>query len=98
MPFNQAKHEGTVLIDEEAWDVAAFVNSQPRPKGDLTKDWANIAAKPIDHPFGPYTDNFNEAQHKLGPFKPIVAKRKEMKKTTSAIEVNNKTEADIKIK
>lgn len=81
MPFNQAKHDAPVLTDEEAWDVAAFVNSQPRPKGDLTKDWTNIAAKPIDHPFGPYTDGFSEEQHKFGPFKPIVAKRKEMKKT-----------------
>ena len=79
MPFNQAKHDAPVLTDEEAWDVAAFVNSQPRPKADMTKDWPNIAAKPIDHPFGPYTDGFSEAQHKFGPFKPIVAKRKEMK-------------------
>ncbi len=80
MPFNQAKHDAPVLTDEEAWDVAAFVNAQPRPKADLTKDWPNISAKPFDHPFGPYTDGFSEAQHKFGPFKPIVAKRKDMKK------------------
>ncbi|MEJ7740915.1 MAG: c-type cytochrome [Chitinophagaceae bacterium] len=80
MPFNQAKHDAPVLTDEEAWDVAAFVNAQPRPKADLTKDWPNISAKPFDHPFGPYTDEFSEAQHKFGPFKPIVTKRKDMKK------------------
>ena len=89
MPFNQAKHDAPVLTDEEAWDVAAFVNTQPHPKGDLTKDWTNIAAKPIDHPFGPYTDGFSEEQHKFGPFKPIVAKRKEMKKAAPAVEGND---------
>jgi thiosulfate dehydrogenase len=81
MPFNQAKHDAPVLTDEEAWDVAAFVNSQPRPVADLTKDYPNISGKPIDNPFGPYTDGFSEAQHKYGPFKPIVDKRKEMKKS-----------------
>lgn len=90
MPFNQAAHGSPVLSDEEAWDVAAYVNSQPRPLADITKDWPAIAAKPIDHPFGPYTDGFSEEQHKYGPFKPIVSKRKEMKKMSSAGEVNNK--------
>ena len=98
MPFNQAKHESTVLTDDEAWDVAAFVNSQPRPKGNITKDWTNISAKPVDHPFGPYTDGFSEAQHKLGPFIPIVAKRKGMKNSTSAVEINDKPKAGIKTK
>jgi thiosulfate dehydrogenase len=46
----------------------------------LSKDWPNIAGKPIDHPFGPFADGFSEKQHKLGPFKPIKAKRAEMKK------------------
>ncbi|MEO5984336.1 MAG: c-type cytochrome [Ferruginibacter sp.] len=89
MPFNQATHQAPVLTDQEAWDVAAFVNSQPRPNADLTNDWPNIAAKPFDHPFGPYADGFNEDQHKYGPFKPIVAKRKEMKKIASGVEVEN---------
>lgn len=70
MPFG-ASHNNTQLTDEEAWDVAAFVNSQPRPVKDLKKDWPNIAAKPIDHPFGPYVDKFSEAEHKYGPFGPI---------------------------
>ncbi len=59
------------LTDEEAWDLAAFVNSQPRPTKDLSKDWPNIAGKPFDHPFGPYADPFSEKQHKYGPYKPI---------------------------
>lgn len=89
MPFNQAKFDAPVLTDEEAWDVAAFVNSQPRPKANMTQDWPNISAKPIDHPFGPYTDGFSEEQHKFGPFKPIVTKRKEMKNSVSAMKVND---------
>jgi thiosulfate dehydrogenase len=64
-------YEKPMLSDEEAWDVAAFVNSMPRPTKDLSKDWPDIAKKPIDHPFGPYADSFSEQQHKYGPFKPI---------------------------
>lgn len=76
MPFNQATHRAPILTDEESWDVAAFVNSRPRPSKDLSKDWPNISKKPIDHPFGPYTDGFTEQEHKFGPFKPIIEARK----------------------
>jgi thiosulfate dehydrogenase len=69
-------YETTQLSDEESWDVAAFVNSQPRPSKDLTSDWPNISKKPVDHPFGPYSDGFSEEQHKYGPFEPIIAARK----------------------
>lgn len=78
MPFNQANHANPKLSNEEAWDVAAFVNSQPRPSKDLSADWPDISKKPFDHPFGPYTDGFTEQQHKYGPFKPIQEKRKQM--------------------
>ncbi len=59
------------LSDEEAWDVAAYVNSMPRPSKDLSNDWPKIAKKPFDHPFGPYADPFSEEQHKFGPYKAI---------------------------
>lgn len=72
MPYNEADHFKPHLTDEEAWDVAAFVNSQPRPGKDLSADWPIISTKPADHPFGPYSDSFSERQHKYGPFKPIV--------------------------
>lgn len=78
---NGATYNNTQLSDEEAWDVAAFVNSQPRPTMNLSKDWPDISGKPIDHPYGPYTDSFNETQHKYGPFGPIVAERKKNKKS-----------------
>ena len=70
MPFD-APHNARAITDDEAWDVAAFVNSQPRPDKKYPNDWPNIAGKPIDHPFGPYADNFSETQHKYGPFEPI---------------------------
>ena len=72
MPFG-ATYLHPQLTDEEAWNVAAFVNSQPRPSKDLKNDWPDITAKPFDHPFGPYADPFSEQQHKFGPYGPIQA-------------------------
>jgi thiosulfate dehydrogenase len=64
-------YKNAVLTDEEAWDVAAYINSLPRPTKDLSQDWPDISTKPFDHPFGPYADEFTEQQHKYGPFTPI---------------------------
>jgi thiosulfate dehydrogenase len=75
-----ATYDKPQLSDEEAWDIAAFVNSQPRPKKDLGKDWPKIKSKPIDNPFGPYADVFSEIQHKYGPFEPIVQAKKKLNK------------------
>jgi thiosulfate dehydrogenase len=77
MPFD--KNSDTVISVEEAWDVAAFVNSQPRPYKQFKQDWPDISKKPIDHPFGPYADGFSETQHKYGPFKPIEEKKRFVK-------------------
>jgi thiosulfate dehydrogenase len=65
------------LSNEEAWDVAAFINSQPRPAGNVGHDWPKLSSKPVDNPFGPYPDTFGIAQHKYGPFGPIEKYRKE---------------------
>ncbi len=73
------------LSDEEAWDVAAFVNSQERPKMDMTKDWPKIEEKPFDHPFAPFADGFSESQHKFGPFKPIQEKLTSIKKNKQKV-------------
>jgi thiosulfate dehydrogenase len=64
------------LTDEEAWDIAAFVNSMPRPGKPFPNDWPDIATKPFDHPFGPFADTFSEEQHKYGPFAAIKAAHK----------------------
>lgn len=83
MPLG-ATYERPQLTDEEAWDLAAFVNSQPRPTKDLSKDWPNISGKPFDHPFGPYADPFSEQQHKYGPYKPIKEWKEAHKKQTNS--------------
>jgi len=70
MPLG-ATHFSPQLSDEEAWDVAAYVNSQKRPHKAVPGDWPDISKKPVDHPFGPYADGFSEMQHKYGPFQPI---------------------------
>lgn len=70
MPLG-ATYENPILTDAESWDLAAYVNSMARPKKDITKDWPDISKKPMDHPFGPFSDEFSEEQHKFGPFKPI---------------------------
>ncbi len=67
MPLG-VSHDAPELSDEEAWDVAAYIESKPRPHKAVPKDWPDISKKPIDHPFGPYADQFSEKQHKYGPF------------------------------
>ena len=83
MPYGSATHNAPAVSDEAAWDLAAFINSQPRPSKDLSHDWPDISKKPIDHPFGPYADGFSETQHKYGPFKPIAEARKLQAKKAS---------------
>jgi len=70
MPFGTT-WQSPQLSNEDAWNVAAFINSQPRSHRDQHDDWVDLNKKPIDMPFGPYNDNFSEKQHKYGPFKPI---------------------------
>ncbi len=80
MPLG-ANHTNVMLSDEEAWDIAAFVNSQTRPHKNTPNDWPKIHEKPFDHPFGPFADPYNEKQHKFGPFKPIQEHYKKAKKS-----------------
>jgi len=67
-----ATYAKPLLTQEEAWDISAYVVSLPRPVKTFAGDWPKLETKPVDHPFGPYADSFTEAQHKFGPFKPIV--------------------------
>jgi thiosulfate dehydrogenase len=74
MPFDSAKWNKPVLTDEEALDIAAFVNDdkihkRPDPK---TFDYPRPEEKSIDYDKGPFADNFTSEQHKLGPYKPII--------------------------
>ncbi len=60
------------LSVEQAWDLAAYVLSQPRPNlAGIAHDFPDLLKKPVDTPYGPYADHFSERQHKYGPFAPI---------------------------
>jgi len=60
------------LSAADAWDVGAFIDSQPRPhKPQLDRDFPNRLQKPVDTPYGPYADRLDPAQHRFGPFQPI---------------------------
>lgn len=75
MPHNKAKWDKPVLTDEEAINVAAFINDDKlhfRPLKESGENYPNIAKKPIDYDEGPYADSFSAFQHKFGPYKPII--------------------------
>lgn len=62
------------LNDDQAFDVAAFVNSQPRPEmANLDQDYPDRKTKPVDTGYGPFADSFPLEQHRFGPFQPIEA-------------------------
>jgi len=76
MPLGQAD-----LTDDQAFDVAAFINSKPRPQmAGLELDYPDRSTKPIDSPYGPYADDFPVEQHRFGPFHPIEQYFKSLKK------------------
>ena len=69
------------LTDDQAFDVAAYLNSQPRPEmANLEQDYPDRSAKPVDNSYGPYADSFPIQQHRYGPFGPIEAFYKKQKK------------------
>lgn len=70
MPFGVSK-ANPKLSNEDAWDVAAYVNSKPRPVKYFKMDWPEISSKPFDYPFGPYADSFSVTRHKYGPFEAL---------------------------
>ena len=76
MPYLTSSHDKPILTNEEAWDIAAFVNSKPRPAKKFKEDYPDISKKPFDHPYGPYSDNYSETQHKYGPFAAMPSAKK----------------------
>lgn len=69
-------HANTVLTDEQAFDVAAYINSQSRPvKANLEADFPARNNKAVDSAFPPYTPGFSADQHKYGPWQPIMDAR-----------------------
>lgn len=70
MPYFKAD-----LTDEEAWDVAAYVVSKPRPHfAGVEKDFPDLNEKPVDCPFPPYADSLSAERHKYGPFKGLIGR------------------------
>jgi thiosulfate dehydrogenase len=60
------------LTDDEAFDVAAYINAQPRPQmAGLERDYPDRTTKPVDSGYGPYADPFPLEQHRSGPYGPI---------------------------
>ena len=71
------------LSDDQAFDVAAFLNAQPRPEmASLEADYPDRSAKPVDNAYGPFADSFPLDQHRFGPFAPIETFYKNLKKNS----------------
>lgn len=68
-----ATYNSPMLTPEQSWDLAAYILTLPHPEKKFPADWPDLKHKPIDHPFGPYADPYDEGQHKFGPFAPIEA-------------------------
>lgn len=76
MPFG-ATAEHSILTDDAAYDVAAYINSLPRPRmAHLEKDYPNLKKKPADCPYPPYADRFTQHQHQFGPYAAMEAGKK----------------------
>jgi thiosulfate dehydrogenase len=73
MPFGTTS-DAPVLPVADAFDVAGFINSQPRPhKTELEADFPNQSRKPVDAGYPPFIGPFSPEQHRFGPWKPIQA-------------------------
>lgn len=79
MPLG-TQHGQPQLSDEQAYDVAAFVLSKPRPvKAHTERDFPARWNKPVDAPFPPYVDGAPADQHQFGPFGPLQENMKSLK-------------------
>ena len=83
MPQDKATWEKPFLSDEESLDIAAFINDDKihsRP-GVESFDYPVAGEKSIDYGIGPFVDTFSAAQHKYGPYQPIISywKQKDLK-------------------
>ncbi len=74
MPYDKATVNTPFLTDAQALDIAAFVNDDrlhSRP-GVRDFDYPNASEKAIDYSIAPFADTFSAAQHKNGPYLPII--------------------------
>lgn len=75
MPYDKATWNKPFLTDEEALDIAAFVNNDSiHARPDVKNyDYPHVAEKAIDYDKGPFADTFSAQQHKYGPFRPVIS-------------------------
>lgn len=72
MPYMEASWQQPKLTDQEAFDVAGYINSQNRPHlTKIAQDYPDKKLKPVSTPYGPWEDAFSAQQHKYGPFDAI---------------------------
>jgi thiosulfate dehydrogenase len=73
MPLGASAGNSQLTV-EEAFDIAAYVNSQPRPRlAGLYDDFPDRWLKPVDAAYPPWLGGFSAAQHQFGPWPPIIA-------------------------
>lgn len=71
-------HAAPVLSDAEAFDVAGYVLSKPRPiKAGLENDFPARWNKPVDAAFPPYVGGASAEQHRFGPYPPLMEMAKQ---------------------
>ncbi len=64
--------ERPLLSVQDAFDVAVFIDSQPRPhRAGNERDFPDRALKPVDATYPPFLGPFPRAQHATGPWQPI---------------------------
>jgi len=64
--------EAPTIPPQDAFDVMAFVNAQPRPHREgLEADYPDRSAKPVDAAYPPFVGPFPPEQHRFGPWQPI---------------------------
>ena len=89
-----ASHTATLLNDDEAYDVMAFVLSRPRPvKAHLEADFPARWNKPIDAAFPPYMLGAAADQHRYGPFPPLAERQRAMSEQRNAVMAAKKARA-----
>lgn len=77
--------EYPLLSADDAYDVMAFVDTQPRPhKADLSKDYPDLWLKPIGTAYPPWVGHFSAAQNRYGPWQPILDWRRKNAPPTEA--------------
>ncbi len=74
MPYDKASWDKPFLTDAETLDIAAFVNNDDLHKRPTVNDfeYPHFEEKSIDYDHAPFADTFSVAQHKYGPYQPII--------------------------